>query len=173
MDKIELVKFADTSDNYKLLHKWCSQEFIYEWFEQRVLSYEEIVKKYQTKLRNGKQQLFLISYNDKLIGYTQIYKYEGTIYNELKNDNILYEYDIFIGDIDYLSKGIGTKIVKIINDYIYLNYSADGIVLRPFERNERAIKCYLKDNFKIITEYQDKDTVGNKEILAVLVNHRE
>ena len=51
---IKLIKFTDKKDNYKLMHKWCSNEFIYEWFEQRKLSYDEIVNKYKKKLSDKK-----------------------------------------------------------------------------------------------------------------------
>ena len=37
MCKIGLIEFTDKKDNYELLYKWCSQKFIYEWFEQRKL----------------------------------------------------------------------------------------------------------------------------------------
>ena len=47
MDKVELVNFIDENDTYKLVNKWCSNKFVYEWFEQRILSYDEIVKKYK------------------------------------------------------------------------------------------------------------------------------
>ena len=47
MGKIDLTKFTDKKDNYELMDKWCSQEFIYEWFEQRKLSYKEIENKYK------------------------------------------------------------------------------------------------------------------------------
>ena len=49
MNKIQLIDFTDQEDNYKLMYKWCSQEFVYEWFEQRKLSFNEIVDKYQKK----------------------------------------------------------------------------------------------------------------------------
>ena len=49
-----LIKFRDlknTENEYRQLHKWCSNKFVYEWFEQRILSYDEIVSKYQNKLK--------------------------------------------------------------------------------------------------------------------------
>ena len=61
MDKIELVNFCDEDSIYRLLYKWCSNKFVYEWFEQRILSYDEIVKKYKKKLLEGKQTLLLIN----------------------------------------------------------------------------------------------------------------
>lgn len=170
MDILKLKDFEDTEDNYKLIYKWCNEKHVYEWFEQRVLSFDEIVNKYKNKLLDGKQKLFLISYNDKLIGLVQIYKYDDIIFDELKDYKNVYEYDIFIGDLDYLNKGIGTKVVDIVNKLIYDNYLADCIILRPFKRNIHAIKCYQKCGFRIIKEYDGKDTLGNSEKITVLIN---
>ena len=55
MEKIELIKFADEINNYKLMYKWCREKFVYEWFEQRTLSLEEIISKYKSKLLTKKQ----------------------------------------------------------------------------------------------------------------------
>lgn len=83
------------------------------------------------------------------------------------------EYDLFIGEEEYLNKGIGKKVVDSINNIIYKKYNADSIILRPFKRNERAIKCYEKCNFEKVNEYVGTDTLGNKENIIVLVNEKE
>src|SRR5574344_666152 len=170
MNKLKVLKFNGTDKNYRLLYKWCNESFIYEWFEQRALTYDEIVKKYKLKIIKNEQKLFLIKYNNKPIGFTQIYKYEDTIYDELKTYNSIYEYDIFIGEKEFLSKGFGTKMINIIDDLIYNDYHADCIVLRPFKRNIRAVKCYQKNGFAIINEYEGTDTLGRKETFQVLIN---
>ena len=95
MSKIDLIEFANKKDNYELMYKWCSQDFIYEWFEQRKLSLSEIVEKYKTKLLNKKQDLFLINYNGKKIGFVQIYKYNENKIEKLNNYDSIFEYDIF------------------------------------------------------------------------------
>lgn len=74
MVKINLIEFTDKKYNYELMYKWCSQEFIYEWFEQRKLSHKEIENKYKNKLLTNQQHLFFIDYNDNKIGFVQIYK---------------------------------------------------------------------------------------------------
>ena len=172
MEKIELIDFMDEEDNYKLMYKWCNEPFIYEWFEQRKLSYEEIVSKYKKKLLSGKQHMFLISYNHHIIGYVQMYQYDGEKREGLDNYHHLYEYDLFIGEEKFLSKGLGTKIVHYLNDYIYHNYSCDCLVLRAFKRNNRAIKCYQKNGFVILHEYNDFDTVGHCEQMVMLIKPR-
>ena len=76
MNKIDLIEFTDKKENYELMYKWCRQEFIYKWFEQRKLSYEEIENKYKNKILLNQQQLFFINYNENKIGFVQIYKYD-------------------------------------------------------------------------------------------------
>lgn len=153
MSKIDLIEFTDEKDNYELMYKWCSKEFIYEWFEQRKFSYEEIENKYKNKLLANQQQLFFINYNDNKIGFVQIYKYDDKKSKAFIKYDSIYEYDIFIGESEYLSRGIGAQIVKYVNNYIYENCLCDCIVLRPFKRNERAVKCYEKCDFEIVDEY--------------------
>ena len=173
MNKIELIKFTDELDNYKLMYKWCSKEFVYEWFEQRILSLDEIIGKYKTKLMNQKQKLFFINYNNKNIGFVQIYEYIDKKYDGLNTDNNIYEYDIFIGEDEYLSRGIGSLIINYINEFIYKEYLCDCIILRPFKRNIRAIKCYQKNGFKIIGEENSFDTVGNNEKIVIMINEKQ
>lgn len=170
MSEIDLIKFTDKKDSYELMYKWCSQEFIYEWFEQRKLSYEEIENKYKNKLLANQQQLFFINYNNNKIGFVQIYKYDDKKSESFKKYDSIYEYDIFIGESEYLSRGIGTQIIKYVNNYIYEKHLCDCIVLRPFKRNKRAVKCYEKCGFEIVDEYVGSDTLGNKEKMIVLLN---
>ena len=169
---ISFRKLTDADFEFKQLHKWCSQKFIYEWFEQRVLSYDEIVSKYTYKLNSKKQHLFIIQCDNKDIGFMQIYRFENDIYINIGKYNNGYEYDLFIGEEEYLSKGIGTNIIKDINNMIYSKYNADAIILRPFKRNIRAIKCYKKCDYEIISEYNGTDTIGNPEIITVLLNKK-
>lgn len=161
MEKIELIKFVGDENNYKLMHKWCSNGFVYEWFEQRVLSFDEIKNKYKNKLMSGEQDMYIMVCDDTPIGYVQIYK----------NDES-YEFDLFIGEEDYLHRGIGSRVVKMINDLIYEKYKVDHIVLRPFKRNVGAVNCYKKNGFEIIDEYEDEDTLGNKEMYLLMINKK-
>ncbi len=167
------ITFRNLNNNeeeFKQIHKWCNNKFVYEWFEQRILSQDEITNKYKNKLKDKKQELFIIEYKGKDIGLIQIYKYEDDIaLEELKQYKNIYEYDLYIGEEEYLSKGIGSNIINEIDQIISSKYQGDAIILRPFKRNIRAIKCYEKCNYKIIKEYNGKDTLGNPEIIVVLI----
>ena len=155
-------KLEDNDNDYNMLYKWCSKKHVYEWFEQRVLSFDEIKEKYKNKLKSNKEDLFIITYNNIDIGLVQIYR------SDYYEDS--YEYDLFIGEEEYLNKGIGTEIVNKINKMIYENYNTNSIILRPFKRNQRAISCYKKCNFKVIDEYNGYDTLNNPELITVLIS---
>lgn len=166
METILFRKLNDNEEDYLKLYNWCQNKYVYEWFEQRKLSYDEIVNKYRSKLENGKQDLYIITLDNKDIGFVQIYKFEDDINMGID----AYEYDVFIGEENYIGKGFGKEIVKNINDFIYEKYKTHDIIIRPFKRNIRAVKCYLKCGFKEVLEYQGNDTLGNKEAVVVLLN---
>lgn len=166
---MKLIKFTDKLENYELMYKWCCNDFIYEWFEQRKLTLNEIIKKYKSKIELGKQDLFFLNYDDKNNGFVQIYKYEDNCINGLEKYKNIYEYDIFIGEEKYLSKGLGSQFIMYIDDFISNNYNADCIILRPFKKNTRAIKCYQKSGFNIVQEYDGIDTLGNSMRYVVLI----
>lgn len=162
---IELIEISESNIDYDLIHDWCKNKFVYEWFEQRILSKEEIKQKYSNKLFNSQQKLFYISCNNKYIGLVQYYLSDYKFGNNEK----IYEYDLYIGDSEYLSKGIGKEIIKKVNKIIFEKEIANRIILRPFTRNTRACKCYEKCGFTKINEYNDFDTIGNKENYSVYI----
>lgn len=171
---ISFRNLQDSKIDYQKLHNWCKNEFVYEWFEQRILSYEEIVNKYKNKLKEKKQDLYIIKSNNRDIGLVQIYKYNKDVnLKELNRFKNIYEYDLFIGEEEYLDKGIGRKIVGEVNNKIYNEYGADCIILRPFKRNIRAIRCYEKCSYRNVYNYLGYDTLGNKEEYSVLINSKK
>lgn len=155
--EISLRKLEDNLKDYQLLYEWCQSKSIYEWFEQRPLSLDEIKNKYQKKIKDNKQDCYFIKDKDKEIGYVQIYN----INDKQK------EYDIFLKE-EYCSQGYGKEIINYIDELIFQEENIDSIILRPFKRNIRAIKCYQKCGYEIIEEIDDKDTLGNKEIAVIL-----
>ena len=107
---ITFRKLRDNKKDYVLLYKWCNNKNVYKYFEQRKLKYDEIVNKYKTKLKEKKQELFIIKSDGIDIGFVQIYRYDNSLkieeFNKYKN---IYEYDLFIGDDNYLNMGLGKK----------------------------------------------------------------
>lgn len=171
---IKLRPLQDTKLDYQNLYEWCQNENVYKYFEQRVLTYDEIVKKYQKRIEpTSNIKVLIIEYNNMPIGLLQYYKFDGDIkLKQLENYQNIYEFDLFIGVNDLYSIGIGTKVIHMINNYLFEELQADCIVLRPFKDNVRGIKCYEKCGYKTIFEYDDQDTIGNKCITVVMIKDK-
>lgn len=171
-EEIGFRPLEDSRHDFLELYDWCNQKEVYEWFEQRPLSYDEIVSKYRKKRK--KQSLWIIQYGKKDIGLVQIYPYEKDELAELLSSySSIYEYDLFIGIPSYLSKGLGKRIIPLINQKVYDHYPAKTILLRPFARNKRAIRCYEHCQFQKIGEFPSFDTLGREENIVVLIQTKK
>ncbi|MBQ2946601.1 MAG: GNAT family N-acetyltransferase [Bacilli bacterium] len=162
-DDIKLSVLEDKEENYKLLEKWCNREEIYKHFEQRILKYDEIVNKYKPRCNiNAEVPVYMIYYKNKKIGIIQ--------YKNIKSNT--YEFDIFIGEVNLHSKGLGEKVIKLITNYLIDNKGAETFLLCPLKENEKAIKCYKKCGYKIVKEYKDFNTIGEeKEYVMMEYNY--
>lgn len=171
---IKLRKLKDQEMDYKLLEKWYQEKFVYLYFEQRPLTYNEIQHKYYSRtLDNAQVPVYMIEFNNVPIGIIQ-YKLVNNDDKErygLNDDNI-YELDIFIGELDYQNKGLGKICINMITNYLFENKSANKIIMCPLKDNIKAIKCYNKCGFNILKEFKDNDTIGNKKEYILMIRER-
>lgn len=146
MCNVNIRLLEDTDKDYKLLEKWYQEEEIYSSFEQRKLNYKEIKEKYYPRtLKNSKIPVYMIEYKNKPVGIIQyklveeedkkLYQLEG---------NIIYEMDIFIGELEGHNKGIGSKAINILSELLYKNKNAELLVMCLLKSNIKAINCYKK-----------------------------
>lgn len=160
---VSLRRLCDNNDDYKLLQKWYQKEYVYLYFEQRMLSFDEIKEKYYNRtLENSDIPVYIIEYDNKPIGIIQ---YKLLKDNDKKMYNIdldsVYELDIFIGESDYHNLGIGKITIDLMCNYLFDNLNAKAIVMCPMENNYRAIRCYEKCIFKKVKTFIMNDTIGN------------
>ncbi len=170
-ENVSLRKLCNTEDDYKLLEKWYKEEEIYSHFEQRILNYEEIVKKYYPRtLSDAKVPVYIIEYDNKAVGIIQ-YQIIDDDNKELYNleDSNSYEMDIFVGELNLHNKGIGRKSVKLMANYLFENKNADLVVMCPLKENANAIRCYEKVGFSIKGEFTTQDTIGNSQKYVLMV----
>jgi len=146
-----------STKHFSLLLKWLEAPHVKTWWDKDIdWSPELIQKKYSTyvkgyKLEGGKRKeisSYIICANHNPIGYIQVYNaYDfprTPPLTELPTN--LAAFDIFIGETDYLGKGIGSGALKIFMDDIcdkkYTHIFAD-----PDIQNIAAIKAYEKAGF--------------------------
>ena len=172
---IEFDLLKDEKINYELLYKWCSQEEIYKYFEQRPLSYDEIVDKYYPRtLKDTKIVVYMIEYDKKLVGMIQYQKVDDKK-NKLYGINLdnAYEIDLFIGELDLHNKSIGKETIDKMCDYLFNEKKADYIIGSILDENIKSLKCCEKCGFKILKKIRMKDTIGVMQNYYIVIKNKE
>ena len=103
---------------------------------------------------------FIIEYNQTQIGYIQIYnarKFTRDGYNLQSFDKYFAEIeklaaiDLYIGDPDYIGKGLGSEIIKqFVHDIVAKKY--DACIADPDVKNTASVKAFAKAGFKEVAE---------------------
>lgn len=172
-ETIYLREVFDREDEYRMLHKWCSNYSVYKYFEQRILSYDEIVSKYKKRTQKDCDICteIIVSKNNPigLIQYNEM-DFDDKKYFSLDNYNKVANVDMFIGEYNYQGLGIGSLVINYIGDYLIRNY--DCVVLIPEVENINAIKCYEKSGFKKIKEFDYSNTLGEKTRNILMIKER-
>ncbi len=182
-----------TEKDFPILYKWLIDERVLEFYGGRDKKYTlETIKEHYTEPWEDKVIRVIIEYQGKPIGYGQIYKMYDELYEDYhypKSDEIVYGMDQFIGKPDYWSKGIGTRYIKMIFEFLKKERSANAVIIDPHQNNSRAIKSYQKAGFRIIEdlpkhelhegkkedcylmEYRYDDNIANVKAMKYLIEH--
>ena len=173
MIEFELLK--DEEINYKLLYKWCSQEEIYRYFEQRPLSYKEIVNKYYPRtLKDTNIKVYIVKYNSVPIGMIQYQKVDEKK-NELYEIKLkhAYEIDLFIGQLDLHNKSIGQEIINKMCNYLFDEKKAKHIIGSILDENVKSLKCCQKCGFQLLKQIKMEDTIGILKNYYIVIKNKE
>ncbi|MET3698919.1 aminoglycoside 6'-N-acetyltransferase [Bacillus oleivorans] len=141
-----LVRILKTEDNM-FLAKWLSDPQVLQFYEGRdnPFTLEEINEKFYN--REDEVMKCIVEYEEKEIGYIQFYPVEAEErlkYGYSDNQEVIYGTDQFIGETDFWNKGIGTRLVQAMIEYLVKEKRASKVVMDPQTWNERAIAVYEK-----------------------------
>jgi len=92
------------------------------------------------------------------IGYIQIYLADNILQEyEYENfDENVYALDLFIASEEYRNKGIGTKLLNLVKDYLK-NLGVRVLIVDPHCDNLRAVHTYNKVGFKIVKTLKEHE----------------
>lgn len=129
-----------TSADFPRMLEWLSKEHIKKWWNDGDDTLEKVAAHYGKESDDVKKFVLIETREnvEKPIGYFQYYFAPD---NEIGIDQ-------FIGEENYLDKGIGEKTIKMFIELIKHNHKPKAIILDPSPDNKRAIRCYEKVGFK-------------------------
>lgn len=134
-----MIRKADKNDLERIMEIWLETNLLSHYFIPNsywISNYKEV------KIAIAQAEVYVYEVEDVICGFI------GLINSYIAG--------IFVEKM-YQSQGIGRLLLK----YIKENHSF--LSLHVYEKNERALNFYVRENFKVIAESKDMNT-GEKEI---------
>lgn len=168
---IKIRPMKDEDVDYQLMAKWLSDPRIYEFIHGKPKDIEWVKNKYGPRIRKEKLvNSCFIELKNQPIGYIQYFNikpYEKDY--ELKNTKDVWAIDLWIGEVDFWEKGIGSKSLNLLVNYIFENLNAKKIIIDPHLDNPRAIHVYEKIGFKKVKILKEHEAYKDKKVDAWLM----
>ncbi|MGI8467664.1 MAG: GNAT family N-acetyltransferase [Pyrinomonadaceae bacterium] len=133
-----------TPEDFPLMLEWLAKPHVKKWWNDGDDTLEKIARHYG---KSDGTARFILSDDERRVGYFQYYfAGDGSI-----------GIDQFIGEEDYVGRGVGTKTIKMFVDLIANKHLPARIILDPSPENKRAIRCYEKVGFKHFENAQNSN----------------
>lgn len=132
------MDLSDTS----LIVQWRNSDFVRAKFiYQNPFTREDHENWIRTMIDTGKAIQFIICLNENDLPIGSVY------IRDIDQSHNKGEYGIFIGELEYQGRGIGTEATKLTIDYAFNTLKLHRLILRVFANNEQAIRSYEKAGF--------------------------
>ena len=156
---IRPAKMVDKEKTYQwLAHSNLTSEMLGppNFSEITIPTYEEFIEDYVEhyfeEINSKKGQCFIIQLENEEIGQIN--------YNEITNNPISTEIDIWLADKKYTGKGYGVIAIQLLSEHLKKFFNCESLYIAPSIRNISAIKAYSKAGFmktKKIPKWFDPD----------------
>jgi RimJ/RimL family protein N-acetyltransferase len=135
-----------------LVWRWRQTGFVKQWYSKHDTSYEAFVEKLVPRIEGRTPTTcYLIMYGDRPIGYIHTFRIKD--YPEYAEGLQLAEdaasLDVFIGESDYIHRGLGSHILrKFLSEIVFGLSDVVSCVFGPEIDNVVAIRAYQKAGLK-------------------------
>lgn len=142
-------------EDYKLIHRWIKENpFVKKWyFFDRQPRLETLRKKYEKKIKNEENVIYRIfQINGTDVGYIQGYDVEGNGFwtKRVKVRDKTASVDYFIGNMDFIHKGFGKKIISAFISEFIKGKGFDFVMISPDPENGASVRVCEKSGFSYV-----------------------
>ena len=133
-----------------LFTEWLNKDYIKRWYTETDDWLKEVSSDEFDFIHH-----FIVTDNKKPFGFCQYYDYSlgGEDWHGAVDIKDTYSIDYLIGEKDHLSKGFGSKIVKLLTEKIFEETTAEQIIVQPEKENAASNNtlisagyCYDEEN---------------------------
>lgn len=154
---VAIREMQNTEHDFRLMLRWMTDPQTMRYWEgmQEIYTYERVAREYAESLAEGVTPC-IIAYAGTEIGYCQFCTLSAEIFEVpeeeyakfARPEDCVYGIDIFLGEVEYRDRGIGTACLKALMRALFETYGADALMIDPKTHNARAIRCYRKCGFR-------------------------
>lgn len=145
------------SSDLSLLHRWLNAPHVARWWYGDDTSWHGVQEEY-TKYIEGREPVepYLILQDDRPIGYIQTYLIShDEEYASLVGVEDSAGVDMFIGEEEYLYRGLGGEILRrFLVEVVFRDENVKVCVIGPEPKNVAAIRAYEKAGFRFFKTIQ-------------------
>jgi aminoglycoside 6'-N-acetyltransferase len=158
-------RMADLDDDYALMVRWRNEPHVGHWWDPDLppLTMQRARDEYAPDTReNSDTTACIVELGGAPVGFMQFYRW-ASYADEAKEVGIPFDdrswgIDVFIGESEQTGRGLGTRMMTLLCEYLEAERGASSIALTTELDNEVAIRCYEKSGFRKAGQVFDLDT---------------
>jgi len=168
---LTLIPF--TLNDVPLLTRWFNEPHVQHFYSLRTWREEEVGAKF--KNQDKTIESFIVYLEEKPIGYIQKYPVNHHPWPHQDLSSLIIKeaagLDLFIGEKDYLYKGLGQKIIEnFLKEHIWPYFAY--CIVDPDARNLASQKLFKKCGFRYSQSLITKNKQGKKVTLELWLKRR-
>ena len=148
-DKLKL-RLLDDSD-VSLVEVWLNKKHIKKWYDiPPVCTVDDWLYEINNRNNGFRFVTHLIAlWKETPIGFCQYYKCSDAEENWYGQTTLLgtYSIDYFIGEEEYLNKGVGKSIIALLVNEVFSLTGSERIIVQPDEKNNASCNSLLSNGF--------------------------
>ena len=175
IDKDDLVirRMVDDVRDYDLMVRWRNLPHVRYWWDpdDPPLTREVAIEEYRPMTRpDATSTACIVELQGRPVGHMQFYLW--TSYATYANaigipfDGDTWGIDLFVGEPERIGRGLGTRMVNLLCEYLEAERNASAVTLTTEVDNSVAIRCYEKAGFKRVVQVRDTDTRNGERVTS-------
>ncbi len=143
--------------DFPLLHKWLTIDFVTRWYDRRKFLYDDVEKEHTFQKIDTPIESYLVQYEGESIGYIHTYRVHD--YPEYALEVLVDRHtagiDMFIGERGYVGQGLGPLVLQsFLKHIVFQKEGIDKCIVGIEPDNHIFIRVYEKAGFKPLKQIE-------------------
>ena len=169
-------RLRDHADDYERLAAWRNTPHVREWWDpdDPHVTPAAVAAELRPDRSDDPTTSCIIELAGEPAGFIQFYPWDAEVaYLEEVHLNMQmgsWGLDIFIGDARLVGRGIGSRAVRLLCEYLFAEHAATAVALITEAANARAQAAYVHAGMRVSgAPFLDTDTRGGQRVESIVM----